>query len=403
MSVGQWHLVVTGISHKTSTLEQREPLQIGHEEMAKANSVLSSLPGVKESLVLSTCNRIELYFVAEKDKDPFEITSAFFEQVKEQDVSDRRELFSMKKNRHAADHLLRVSAGLDSMVIGENQILGQLKDAYSSACAIKTAGKVVHRLFHQAFRVGKQVRTDTEMGKGACSVSSAAVDLLRTRVENGRSPVVLFVGVNQMVDLAARNLATLNGNKLLFANRTVEKAKAFAEKFGAEGYGLDKLPELLVRADIVISCTSSPTAVISKEMVAQALSQRSDRKLVIVDLAIPRDVAVNEGDFGQVEVHDLEAIKEFVKTQQARREAAIPQAEEIIERKLSEFIYWFQHVRYEPLYNGLDQSFEAIRKQEMAAILQKLPPELREELTQASRQLVDHLLHMQARATDTTI
>ena len=399
MAVGQWYLSVVGINYRSSTLEQREPLQISREEIARANAILNALPTVKESLVLSTCNRVELYFVADSDREPFSVAQLFFREFKDQDITDLRDSFYIRKNRHAARHLFRVTAGIDSMVIGENQIVGQVKEAYSSACTLKSAGKVLHRLLHQAFRVGKEVRTDTEMGKGACSVSSAAVDLLKARLGDTESPVVLFVGVNQMIALAASNLTASDGGRFIFANRTVSKAAALAERYQAEAFGLDELARLLSRADIVISCTGAPQAVISHQMIDDAAVSRPDRKMFILDLAVPRDVEYDNGTNPLVEVHDLEAIKQFVKEQQARRERAIPQVEEIIERKLAEFVYWFEHVRYEPLYNGLEKSFESIRRHEISELLEKLPPGLQVEVDRATRQLVDHLLHVKVRTT----
>jgi len=399
MSVGDWNLVVVGISHRSSTLQQREPLQIGREETAHANSILNALPAVKESLVLATCNRVELYFVTDRGSEPFDIARLFFRQLKDKDISDLRGHFYIKKNRHAADHLFRVTAGIDSMVIGENQIVQQVKEAYTSACALKAADKVIHRTLHQAFRVGKEVRTDTEMGKGACSVSSAAMELLNTRVSAENSPMVLFVGLNQMIALAASNLAKHGHTRFAFANRTAQKAAEFGSKYGAAGYGLDCLDEMLGETDVVITCTSSPTAIISRDMVARAVHARPDRRMVIIDLAIPRDVDCVDGDLSGVEVHDLEAIKQFVRDQQKKREAAIPMAEEIIDRRLSEFVYWFEHIRYEPIYNGLGNSFEAIRQQELATLMEKLPPELQGEVEQTTRRLVDHLLHLKQRTT----
>jgi glutamyl-tRNA reductase len=399
MAQGHWFLVTAGISHKTASLERRAPLQIGHEEMARANALLSDLPLVKESLVLSTCNRVELYMVLDGHGDAFEVAADLFRQLKGVDISDLQAEFYIKKNRHAAAHLFRVTAGLDSMVLGENQIVQQVRDAYSSACAVKSAGKLLHRLFHQAFRIGKEVRTDTEMGKGACSVSTAAIDLLTTRVAESSNPTVLFVGVNQMIALAARNLSARRHCRFVFANRTVEKAADLAAKYTAESCGLDELAAHLPKADVVIACTGAPGFVIGREDIAAALGERDNRPLVLVDMAIPRDIEFDSNDHALVEVHDLEAIKSFVREQQQRREAAIPEAEAIIDRKLSEFIYWYEHVRYEPMYNGLHESFEHIREQELEILRRKLPEQLREEFDLATKHLIKHLLDVTVRTT----
>ena len=278
------------------------------------------------------------------------------------------------------------------MVLGENQILGQVKGAYSSACAVKSVGKVLHRLFHQAFRVGKRVRTDTELGKGACSVSTAAVEMLAAELEALETPSIVFVGINQMIGLAAKKLAQVDGARLAFANRTADKAAVFAGKFGAEGFGLDRLPELISKADVIVSCTSSPEPVITRRMIDDATAARPGRRLIIMDLAIPRDVDMPKDAHDFVEVNDLEDVKRFVEDRQQKRELAIPQAEEIIGRRLDEFEYWYGHVLHEPIYNGRSNALESIRREELAAIIDKLPTELQNELNQATRRIVDRVI-----------
>lgn len=391
-SVGR-RLVVCGINHKHSTLEQREPLQLGHEEIASANARFSRHPQVLESLIVSTCNRVEFYFVTGRDQDPFEIVSDFFRDFKKIELKPLADNFRTRKGPHAADHLFRVAAGIDSMVLGENQIVSQLKEAYSSACAVKSAGKVIHRLIHQAFRVGKQVRSDTEMGKGACSVSSAAVELLNSKIDTLTSPSVLFVGVNQMIKLAASRIHLSDAHRFRFANRTEAKAVTFAEKFDGEGYGLDKLTELMTEADVVFTCTSSSKPIITRSMMDEALASREGRRLIVMDLAIPRDVDYPHESNSAVEVYDLEDIKIFVKDQQEKREQAIPQAEEIIDRKLTEFNYWWQHVKQEPLYNGQADAIESIREKELAPLLEKVPENLKDEINEVTRRLVKRIIN----------
>ncbi len=400
MTAGNWHLIVCGINHKSSSLEERASLQIGHDEMARANALFSELPGVRESAVLSTCNRVEFYFVADKTRVPLDIVTEFYHKFKDLPLDNLQDGFYTKRNRHVADHLCRVVAGIDSMVLGENQILGQAKEAYSSACAVRSAGKVLHRLFHQAFKVGKQVRTETEMGRGACSVSGAAVDMLKTKIRELQSASIMFVGANQMIKLAASNLSKFEHDRFVFVNRTPEKAEAFALRYGGEWSGLDRLPELLRQVDIVISCTGATEPVISRSMLTSVVEDTDGRMLVIVDLAVPRDVECDREEFSQVDIADLEDIKAFVKTQQERRRMAIPAAEEMIDQRIGEFAYWIEHVRYESLYNGLDDSFESIRMQEMLPLMAKLPSDVRRDVDLATRQMVDRLLQMKTRNKD---
>lgn len=396
-------LTVCGVSHKTSTVDQREPLQLGHDKIAVANALFRSFPGVMESAIVSTCNRIEFYFVCSGEKRPFETVRRFYEKFRELDISDLERSFYTKRGSHAASHLFKVSAGMDSMVFGENQILRQVKDAYSSACSVRVVGKVIHRLFHQAFRAGKQVRTDTEMGKGACSVSSAAVALLKDRIDMQNKPSILFIGVNQMIALAASGLSRIDEKEFVFANRTAGKAEELAAKFGGEGFPLEKLPNLLPVVDIVVSCTGSEVPIITGKMMDDVITKNAERfgsdknRLIIMDLAIPRDIEFARSYHPAVEVLNLEDVNEYVRTQQSRLKAEAPKAEEIVNRRLDEFIYWFDHVRHEPIYNGLGDAFETVRNREISKLLKKLPPELRDEVDKTTRRMVNRLLQIKVR------
>jgi len=397
MTLSNWQLLVCGTNHKTSSLAQRESLQIGRDEIAEANAAFNNLPEVKESAIVSTCNRIEFYFMADRKHQAFEIIRTFYDRFKKKDISNLSECFYTKKNKHTTNHFFRVAAGIDSMILGENQIVGQLREAYSSACAVKASGKIIHRLFHQAFRVAKSVRTNTEMGKGACSVSSAAVKLLKTKIKKADRPSILFIGINQMIALAASNLYKLGFDKFTFANRTLEKAVSHADKYNSKGFSLDELPNLLMNTDIVITCTGSNYPIITKPVLENLTTSRPNKKLIFMDMAIPRDVESEKNDYDNIEILDLEDVNRFVKDQQAIREQSIPRAEEIIERKLDEFIYWYNHVCLEPAYNGYDNLFENIRRQEMEAILKELGPDIRSRVDEVTKTLVNKLLQVKLR------
>ncbi|MBD3256915.1 glutamyl-tRNA reductase [candidate division GN15 bacterium] len=398
MSSGNWRLVSVGITHKKSSLEEREKLQISREDMAHANAAFGARTEVLESLIVSTCNRVEFYFTCRRSLDPLEIVADFYQHERAIDIHPLHDHFTLRKGSHVADHLFRVAAGIESMVIGENQIMGQLKDAYSSACGVKTAGKVIHRLFHQAFRIGKLVRSSTELGKGACSVSSAAMEMLRSKMGEVDNPSVLFIGVNRMVQLAASNLAKLEHSRFTFANRTPEVAKDFAKTYEATGHGLDELPELIANCDVLVSCTSAKVPVVSRTMIDEALATSDRERLIVVDLAIPRDVQYPKSANPRVDVNDLEEIKAFVADQQHRREAAIPQAEHIIEQKLGEFSYWLDQVMHEPLYNDQGDQIEALRQKELSELSGKLSPELQEQLENVTRRLVSRVAQLAGQA-----
>lgn len=384
------------MNHTTATLRQREPLQLGREDMARANALFCGLEGVRESTIVATCNRIEFYMVAGRENRPFEIVSAFYRGLRGLEIGTLESCFYVYRDRHAADHLFRVAAGIDSMVLGENQVLGQIKEAYSSACGVRAAGKVMHRLFHQAFRIGKQVRSDTELGTGACSVSTATIEMIKAKIDPTSTPCILLIGLNQMITLAAQRLNRRGFRDFLFANRTTQRAVDFAREFGAEGHGLDALPDLLDRADIVITCTGAGHPIITDAVIADLLARKTNKKLLIADMAVPRDVEL-DNEYPGIERYDLDDVNQFVKQQQSHRADAVPDAEEIIDRKLEQFVYWFDHVRHEPLYNGLGATFEEIRRSEMAAVLDSLPDDSRNAVDHATRRLVDKLLQVKAR------
>lgn len=390
-----WRLYLCGINHTTSSLEEREPLQINNGDMASANAAFVELPEIKESLIVSTCNRIEFYFIAGDNDDSFKIVSEFYRNFRDLDISGLKDKFYFSKDKEAVDHIFRVSAGIESMVIGENQVFGQLKEAYRSACSVKSTGKVLHRLIHQTFRIGKQVRTETELGKGACSVSSATIDLLRIKLQAFDNPVILFVGINRMISLAASGLHRLRYNNFIFANRTPEKAAEFAKHYNAEGFGLDSLPELIAKSDIVISCTGSDKPVIDDNILKPTFDENPDKKMLIADMAVPRDVNI-KADYNGLEIYDLDAVRDFLKEQEAKRRKAIPDAEKLIKRRLEQFMYWYEHIRHEPGYNGLAKAFEKIRLETLNG-MNSLPDETKAVFDRASRQMMERMIQVKSR------
>ena len=394
-------MVVVGVNHTTTTVEERRPLQIGPTRLAAYQARLFQSPGIMESAIVATCNRVEFYLVTANLEDPFELIQRLYADMGSPIRSEARSHFYILREEQTIEHLFRVAAGIDSMVLGENQILGQLKEAFSSACQLKTVGRILQRAFHQAFRVGKQIRHETEMGRGACSVSSAAVELLRSRIDEFRLPAVLFVGAGRMISLAASRISALPVGRLYFANRTRERAEALASAYGFEGHSLTDLPDLLVVADVVISCTGAEEQVIPTAMLDRVSRLRAGRPLLLIDLAMPNDVEYEPGRYKAITVCNLDDIQKFVGRNQDRREAEIPKAELLVEQRLAEYMYWYSHVHREAHREQLRSALERIRQQELERVLAKLPLELRTELTDASRNLVEKVLQVQARMSDT--
>jgi glutamyl-tRNA reductase len=256
---------------------------------------------------------------------------------------------------------------------------------------------VMHRLFHQAFRVGKQVRSDTELGQGACSVSTATIEMLKPKLKAIDDPLILMIGLNQMITLAVSRLKRRGFTRFMFANRTKQLAVDFASAHNAEGYGLDDIPALLSRADVVISCTGSPDPIITDEIIDGVFAHTPDKRLVIADMAVPRDVDLKKNHDG-IEYYGLDDVKAYAENSQSSRADAIPDAEGLIERKLEQFMYWFDHVRHEPMYNGLTETFEQIRRDELKRVVENLSPESRDTIDRATRRIVERIMQIKIRA-----
>jgi len=387
-----WFLAVCGVNHKTGTIDERAPLALGHDDIPEAHVHFANFENVYESVAISTCNRIEFYLVLEKGVDPFNVVKHFYINYRRLDIEHLRNKFYTRKGLLAVEHLFNVAGGLDSMVLGESQIFGQIKESYSSACMLKTAGKIIHRLFHQAFRTGKIVRTETNLTGGANSVSGAAVSLLKSHL-NGRKDVpLLFIGANEMIKIAAGTLQKSGYNNFSFANRTESRAQEYSGKYGGQAHALSNLKNLLPEMEVVVSCTGATEPIITRSTLAETTSKLNGRSLLIMDMAIPPDVEKPENKPDNLELFDLEDIDVYLKQNQKDRQDAVPQAQKIINRKLSEFGYWYEHAKHEPLTERIEHTLERIRLEEIATISNDLDNETAEKIDQFSRRLIERLL-----------
>jgi len=398
---GHARLVLVGINYKTSSLEEREPLQFEREELPRVDDLLISTAGVMEAVSICTCNRIEFYLVLRDTVSVFGVVAEMYRKFRDVDVSVLREKFYERTEAHAARHMLRVAAGLDSMVLGETQIFGQIKEGYSLACSVKSAGKILHRLFHQAFRTGKRVREQTTIGRSAVSVGGVAARVARERLSENPNPAILFVGANEMISLAAEHLRKAGYHRFVFANRTLEHAGKLADAFGGESFSLDDLGRRIGSADAVVVCTGAATPVVTRAMIEKAFAAVPDGKqLLIMDLGVPRDVQEEVGELAGVSLLDLDDLHQELNSGLAERATAIGPAEEIVEATLSQFLYWYEAVRLEPIYNGLGEAFEKIRAEELAGIGDECSPECREAVDRFSIRLMRRLLQAACRRSE---
>lgn len=331
-------LIALGLNHLTAPLDLREKVAFAPETTSQALSDLSRQPGVNEALILSTCNRTELYVDVDQGAEgvPQRWLSA------QHRLTERRidEFLYRHDDDAAVRHLFRVATGLDSMVLGEPQILGQVKDAYQAARSAGSLRAPMERLLQQTFAVAKRVRSETRIGASPVSVAYTAVRLAEQVFADLTQACVLLIGAGETIELAARHLAEAHARRLIVANRTLENAQALAQRFGAYAIGLGDLPQHLAEADIVISSTASREPVITAALVSAALDQRRRRPMFLVDIAVPRDIAADVADLDDAFLYTIDDLKQVIDDNLRSRQAAATEAEAIIDLQVEHYSAW---------------------------------------------------------------
>ncbi|TCK19219.1 glutamyl-tRNA reductase [Thiogranum longum] len=333
-------LIALGINHRTAPVELREQVAISGERISDALRGLTALPSVKEAAILSTCNRTELYCgLQEPGLDDITNWLASYHNLDPALIQPY--LYSFPDDS-AVRHLLRVAGGLDSMIIGEPQILGQMKEAYQAATDAGTLDSALGRLFQHTFSVAKQIRTDTAIGESPVSVAFAAVSLAKQIFGDFTSQTALLIGAGETIELTARHLRDQQLGRLVIANRTPENAHRLAARFDGYGIGLDEIPAHLAEADIVITATGSPTAILDKAMVKKALKNRKHRPVFMVDIAVPRDIDAEVAELEDIYLYTVDDLQDVIQENLKSRQQAALQAEEIIDVQVERFMSWLR-------------------------------------------------------------
>ena len=359
-----------GLNHMTAPLDLRGRFAFAPEQLSPAlrgfrERLLRALP---EAALLSTCNRTELYVAAEPAQVNALITLAIDWLAAQGDVTGEqlRQHTYVLEHRAAARHAFRVASGLDSMVLGEPQILGQMKQAVREADAAGTLGSTLHQLFQRSFSVAKEVRSGTEIGAHSISMAAAAVRLSAQLFEDLRETHLLFVGAGEMIELVATHFAARTPKSMCVANRTLERGEKLASKFGARTLRLADLPSKLHEFDAVISCTASSLPIIGLGAVERALKLRRHRQMFMVDLAVPRDIEPEVGQLGDVYLYTVDDLSALVQTAGAKRQAAVAQAEAIIDAGVLSFSHWLEQRGSVPLIQALHRQADDWAATEMA-------------------------------------
>ncbi|WP_350260728.1 glutamyl-tRNA reductase [Pantoea sp. BJ2] len=335
-------LLALGINHKTAPVALRERVAFTPDTLELALNSLLSQPMVQSGVVLSTCNRTELYLSVEQQADLQEKLVRWlcdYHNLREEDV--RNSLYWHQDNA-AVSHLMRVASGLDSLVLGEPQILGQVKKAFVDSSRDHALSSELERMFQKTFSVAKRVRTETEIGASAVSVAFAACSLARQIFESLSTVNVLLVGAGETIELVARHLREHSVKKLMIANRTRERAQLLADEVGAEVIGLGDIETRLADADIIISSTASPLPIIGKGMVERALKARRNQPMLLVDIAVPRDVEPEVGKLANAYLYSVDDLQAIIEQNMAQRKAAAVQAESIVVQESGEFMAWLR-------------------------------------------------------------
>ncbi|MBI3902413.1 MAG: glutamyl-tRNA reductase [Nitrosomonadales bacterium] len=361
-------LFAFGINHQTAPLAVREQIAFDVETMEPALHNLVEQNAAKEATILSTCNRTEVYCSTQAPEKIIKWL-ANYHQMEEREIEPY--LYTLSREQ-AVKHAFRVASGLDSMVLGEPQILGQMKQAVRYAEQAGTLGFLLHKLFQRTFSVAKDVRTQTEIGSNLISMAAAAVKLAERIYPSISEQSVLFIGAGEMIELNAVHFAARSPRQITVANRTLERAQVLTRRIGGQAITLNELPEQLAHHDIIVTCTASPLPILGKGMVERALKQRKHRPLFIVDLAVPRDVEAEVAELDDVFLYTVDDLAEVVRDGQEARKGAVVEAEVIIDSSVANFIHWMDSREVVPTIRALRDNAERHRRHEMEKALRLL-------------------------------
>lgn len=381
------HIYCLGLNHRTASLHLRERLAFTEEQIRAALARLGcgdGLPGVSEMAILSTCNRVEIYAVA--PQPAFEALEDFLAETHALPPEEVRPSLYRLADQAAVHHLLRVAAGLDSLVVGEPQILGQVTQALELARGQNTAGPLLSRLFQTAIHAGKRVRSETYISRNPASVSSLAASLIERAIPHLKQAQVVVLGAGEMAELAVEALRKRGVERIRVVNRTLERARHLAERWQAEALSFEHLEQALVEADILIASTAAPHTLIHKPMVTRVMQSRPHRPLVAVDIAVPRNIDPEIAYIPGVHLYDMDSLHHLLEQSLTQRLQEVPAAEAILAQEEAEYMEYLASLDMLSLIADLHQQAEAIRQAELEKTLRRLP-----QLSQAERQHIEAL------------
>lgn len=389
------HILVVGFNYKTAPVEMREKFAFQESELPEALSQLRKMKSILECTIVSTCNRTEVYVVADQLHTGRHYTKTFLAEWFDLSKEAFLPYLDIRENEHAIEHLFRVSCGLDSMILGETQILGQVKTSFLLAQEQQATGTIFNQLFKQAITLGKRAHTETEIGEHAVSVSYAAVELGKNIFGNFAGKHVVILGAGKMSELTAKHLHANGANKITVINRTEAKAAELAQQFLGQARPFEQLQQTLAEADILISSTGARQFVVTKEMLAGSLKKRKGNPLFMVDIAVPRDLDPALADFDDVYLYDIDDLQNIVEANLAERRQEAEKIELMVEVEIEEFKQWLNTLGVVPLITALRTKALGVQAETMESIERKMPNLTEREkkvLNKHTKSIVNQLL-----------
>jgi len=392
----QREVLIVGVNHRSASVAVREQLAFSNGALDEALRRLVTLPEIEEGAILTTCNRVEVVAATANGDGAVDVLTRFLAE-RERALHDAIvEHLSVYRGREGIRHLFRVAASLDSMVVGEPQILGQLKEMYDRAAKSGATGTVLHRCFHRSFKVAKRVRTETGVASGAVSVSTAAVELARKIFDRLEDKTALLIGAGTMGELAARHLLSHGVRSLIVANRTFDRAVELAREFQGTPVAFDQLDTYLHLADVVIGSTAAAQPVLTPALVQQVLRQRKYRPLFLIDMSVPRNFDPRINEIDNVYLYDIDDLGGIAAVHREDRGREADRAAGIIEEEVDGFCRWLDSLEVVPTIVALRAKVERIRKAELEKTLgafPDLPPEARASVEAMTSAIVNKILH----------
>ena len=367
-------ILLVGLSHKTAPVEIREKVSFSERNIDEGIRALVACPNVHEGLVLSTCNRVEIYTAVTKKNLSLarKEIARFLADFHEVAPNQLEPHLYVMTGGECVKHIFRVSSSLDSMIVGEPQILGQVKEAFGCAVNAQATGNILNRLLHKTFSVAKRVRTETRIATSAVSISFAAVELARKIFGELEGRTVMLIGAGEMAELAARHLMGGGVARIIVVNRTYEKAVSLAAEFKGEGVSLDDLEPRMEFADIVISSTGSPNVIIDKKMVQRIIKRRRNKPMFFIDIAVPRDIDPGVNGIENVYAYDIDDLEGVVQANIKSRAKEAAKAEEIVAGEVRQFTEWMLSREAFPTIVALREWAEEVRRSELEKTLKKM-------------------------------